>query len=235
MIFRDFYRVSAVAAVSGGVLAVFGNLLHPRYDLDNPELYRQVAVSDRFLVADLLILLALFLFVAGLAAVARSLGHGPGSTAAWYARIAVLVGGTMAIAQTALELAAFKPAAENFASIDDQNQVGAFWATNAIDRINLGLFDVWTLVLLGLAPVLLGVAGWMSQARPRWLSGMALVGGCLAVVIATANLLQSDQGVLESAFLAASLLITAWIICEGVVLWQRSSELTPVSVHANHD
>src|SRR4051794_39780400 len=119
---RAFLRIGAAAAVVGAIIAVAGNLLHPRQ------------------------------------ATAR------------FARVAVAVGAAIALAQLAVETFAFKQAARAFVAAEQVDQVGAFWAANAIDKINTGLFATWTVVYLGIAPLLLGVATLRNRVYPTVLA-----------------------------------------------------------------
>jgi len=67
---RSFLRLGAAAAVVGALLALAGNLLHPRFgDIADVDLYRKIAGSDRWLTSDLLLIAALVLSTAGLVAI----------------------------------------------------------------------------------------------------------------------------------------------------------------------
>jgi hypothetical protein len=218
---RQFLRWGGMAAVVGGGLAVVGNLLHPRYDAPDVDVYRRIAASDRYRIADLVILVALMLTMAGFVAVSRSLGAGRGGPLAQFGRIAALAGGTIAIAEIGMELFGLKQAAETFATARPGDQVGSFWATNAVDHINTGLFNTWTIVFLGAAPLLLGAAALLSRAQPSWVGVLGTVGGALCVVVGFVNLVRADQTTLQIPFLIGSLLVTVWIIAAGALLWRE--------------
>ena len=209
-------RVGGGAAVVGGVLALAGNLLHPRYgDEEDFEIYRKIAVSDRFVVADFILIFALLLVVAGFVALARHSGSG---FWAEHGRLMALIGGTIAIAQFGVELYAFKHQSEVFARAIPEDQNASFWATNAIDHVNTAMFDTWTLVLLGLAPILIGVAAVRERRFTLWINVVALVGGAVCAFVGVVNLGLEDQSTLEIPFLVGSLLVTAWIVAAGTTL-----------------
>lgn len=221
---RTFLRIGGLAAIVGGVLALVGNLLHPRYDAPDVEVYRKIANSDRYRISDVIILLALMLTVAGIVAVSRSLGSGRGGALAQYGRVAALVGGSIAVAEIGLETYGFKQAAATFATARPGDQVGSFWATNAVDHINTGLFNTWTIVFLGVAPLLLGAAALTSRARPSWIGILGVVGGAACVVVGFVNLVRADQTAMQVPFLIGSLVVTVWVVAAGAVLWREPEQ-----------
>jgi hypothetical protein len=211
--------VGSAFAVAGGVVALVGNLLAPRFDQsDNVEVYRAVAASDRLAPAGVVLLLAFVLTTIGILAIASSLRGGRGNDAAWLGAAAVGAGGAIALAQNSLELFGYRQMARVFAGADGQNQQGAFWATSALDKANSSLFSTWTLLLLGLAPVLLSVAMLQTRAFPTWVAGVGVVGGLICAIVGVANLLIEDQAKLNLVFLVGSLLVTVWLLAAGVLL-----------------
>lgn len=211
--------VGSLFAVAGGVVALVGNLLAPRFDQsDNVDVYRAVAASDRLAPAGLVLILAFLLTTIGILAIASSLRGGRGNDAAWLGGAAVAAGGAVALAQNSLELFGFRQMARVFAGAEGQNQQGAFWATSALDKANSSLFSTWTLLLLGLAPLLISVAMLQTRSFPSWLAGVGIVGGLICAFVAVANLLREDQAALNLVFLVGSLLVTAWLIAAGLLL-----------------
>jgi hypothetical protein len=215
-------------AVAGGVVAVVGNLLAPRFDQnDNVEVYRAVAASDRLAPANLVLIVAFILTTIGILAIASSLRGGPGNDAAWLGGAAVAAGGAIALAQNSLEMFGYRQMARVFAGADGQNQQGAFWATSALDKANSSLFSTWTLLLLGLGPLLISVAMMQARRFPTWLAAIGVIGGLICAFVGLANLLTEDQAKLNLVFLVGSLLVTVWLIAAGLQL-RRIEEPAPV-------
>ncbi|HYT38938.1 MAG TPA: hypothetical protein VEN99_05480 [Acidimicrobiia bacterium] len=223
---RSFLRLGAAAAVVGALLALAGNLLHPRFgDIADVDLYRKIAGSDRWLTSDLLIIAALVLSTAGLVAIARSLhGGGMDGALARYAGVAAMVGGAMAIMQTGVDAFAFRQAARAFSGAPAQDLVGAFWATNAIDKLGVALFATWTFVFLGVVPLLLAAAAFRTRRYPLAMTTVGAIGGLGCAVVGVVNLVRLDQSATEIPFLVGSLLVTAWLLWAGVVLWQQTAD-----------
>jgi Domain of unknown function (DUF4386) len=221
MVDRSYLRVGGGAAVMGGILGVVGNLLHPRYrDISDVDMYRRIAGSGRFQAADLLIFVALLMTVVGFVAVAQALSAERGQGLARLGGHAALVGGAIAIASISLDLYALKQSAEIFASAAANDRAGAFWATNAIDHINTGMFGAWTIVFLGAAPLLIGVAVVLSRQWATWLGIGGVAGGALCLAVGFINLSRGDQTATQIPFLVGSLLVTGFLIAAGIRLWR---------------
>lgn len=216
-------RVGAATMVSGALLALAGNLLHPRYG-DDPDVvtYRKIAGSDRFRIADVVIVVAIVLVTAGLVSIARSWHEGTAGALGHYGRLAALAGGTLALAQTGLETYGLKQQAAIFSSARPNDVVGAFWATNAIDHVNVALFATWTIVFLGIAPLLLGGAQSVAERGDRRLGVLGIAGGAVCLVVGVVSLVKQDQGPMEIPFLVGSLLVTAWLLLAGIALWRSA-------------
>jgi hypothetical protein len=214
----DVRRVGGYALVVGGVLSLVGNLAHPRYaNDDDVDIYRKVAHSTLFEFADAILIVGLVCVLIGLVFLARSLRE---TTVTMAARVTALVGGTIAVAQFGLELYGYRQEARLFASVPSgTNQVSAFWATSALDHLNSGLFDVWTMLFLGVTPLLLSFA--MRRTFATWLAVVGAVGGAVCLVVGFANLFRQDQGDLDIPFLVGSLLVTVWILVAGFLLISR--------------
>ena len=221
-------RSAGAATLAGGVLSLVGNLIHPRYpDDEDVVMYRKIADSTMFAVADVILIVAIALVVAGLVGVAQALGS---DAAARNARLAVVVGGTVAIAQLGIELFGVRQQANIFADASDSDRLGAFWATNALDHVSSALFATFTVFLLGVAPLLLGWA--MLRVKgfyPAWLAGLGMAGGTVCVVVGFMNLLTSDQADNEIAFLVGSLLVTIWVLATGAQSLRRTPGPAPAA------
>ena len=119
----DARRIGGVAALAGGVLALVGTLLHPRYDGEDVDIYAKIAASDRYLVADFVLLVALALLVAAVVSIARHIGPSP---LADHGRLFAVIGGTIAIGQLGLETFALRHQTEIFAGAAPDDRSGPF-------------------------------------------------------------------------------------------------------------
>jgi hypothetical protein len=206
-------------AIGGAVVALVGNLMAPRFEQDdNVEVYRAVAKNGLLAPSGLVLILAFLLTTAGILAIASTMRGTAGHDAAWLGRAAVAAGGVIALAQLGIETFGLRQMAKVFAGADGQNQQGAFWATSALDKVNGGLLSTWTLLFLGIGPILLGVAMLQSRAFAAWLAGVGILGGLCCAVVGVHNLISEDQTALDILFLVGSLLVTVWLLVAGVLM-----------------
>lgn len=219
--------VPGLLLAAGGCLAVAGNLLHPRFTQDDQvEVYRAVDLSDRLLSADLLLIASVLLVTAGLVDVSHRLAELGAPALGRLSAGASVVGGALAVLQFAVDGYALKQAAHIFVTApDDANRFGAFYSTAAVDRVSAAMFSTWTLILLGLVPLLLASAMWSTGTFPRWLSVVGALGGSACAATAIVDIAREDQSTLTIVFLAGSLLVTVWIIATGVVLLRQKHQL----------
>lgn len=213
-------RATAGLAIGAAVLALIGNGLSPRMSGDDVPVYHQVANSTRFTVAAAIVLVALMLVTAAFVALGRPGTAGLIEPIRHGAVAAALVGGTIALAQAALQLSAYRQQAKAFDGANSHNVVSAFWATNAIDHVSAALFALWTLVLLGVAPMLLGVAQMRERVAAR-LGIAAIGGGAICLMVGIADLLVADQSSFDVPFAVGSAVVTLWLLATGVLMLRR--------------
>jgi hypothetical protein len=217
-------RATGLLGLVAGVVALVGNLLAPRFSGDDVDIYRELADSDRYTVAFVVVLVAVLLVTAAFVGIARS---GAGELR-YYGRLTAVVGGSVALMQVALALFAFRQQAMAFADAPDgTQQVAAFWATNAVDHVNAALFSAWTIALLGLAPLLIGLAQLRDRTLTAPATGLGIVGGVLCVVVGVGELLTDDPSSWDVAFLVGSLLVTLWLFVTSAVLLRSAEVTTP--------
>ena len=214
-------QTAAATAVVGGVVALVGNALAPRYNGDDVDVYRKIAHNTRYTAANVIILVAVLLVVAAMVGLSRTLRA---SELGYYGRLAVVLGGGLAILQAGVVLYAYKQQALAFTGANDHNVVSAFWATNALDHLSAAMFDAWTLLLLGIAPVLIGTGFLRGRGMAARTGGLGVLGGLICIVVSIGSLLHSDQSTFDIPFAIGSVLVTIWLIGTGVILWRASDD-----------
>lgn len=219
---RAARKTTAGISVAGAVVALVANGLAPRISGNDVDVYHRIAHSDRFAAAGVLVLLAVTLVVAAFTGLTRSGVWSNNTSALEYARLATASGGAIALAQVGIQLYGYRQQARAFDGADAHNVVSAFWATNALDHASSGLMAMWTITLLGIAPVLLGLAQMREMSGAR-LPFLAVLGGTICVFVGIAELLKSDQSTFDIPFAIGSVLVTLWLLATGIGLWRRSS------------
>jgi hypothetical protein len=220
---------TGILLLAGGVLALIGNLLHPRfYESDQVLIYRSVNLSgSRLIWADVILILAVLLVTAGLIGLSHELATGGAASLSELGRTAAVIGGGVAVVQYAVDAYALRQAARIFALADDHNRVGAFYATAAVDRINTAMFSTWTLLLLGVTPLLLAAAMWIERSYPKRLAIAGGAGAIGCLVTAVFDLVKEDQSTLMFLFLVGSLLVTGWLIATGWLMTRSIRGVEP--------
>jgi hypothetical protein len=221
-------RVTTALALGGGVVALVGNALAPRLNGDDVVVYRRIAHSDRYAVAAVIVLVALILVTASLVGLGRIAAADGQPQLAEYARLAAVVGGAIAVAESALQIYGYRQQARAFDGANAHNVVTAFWATNALDHATSALFAIATVLLLGLAPLLLGVAQLRERTGGR-LGLAAVIGGAVCVVVGFGELLKADQSSYDVPFAVGSVIVTLWLLATAFVIRRQPAAALPTS------
>jgi len=87
-------RYVGLMLAAGGVLAAVANVLRPRYNGEDVDVYHQIAGSTTYLVSTLILIAALLLATVGLVGLADHIG--PGHPVPHAGRLTALIGGTIA-------------------------------------------------------------------------------------------------------------------------------------------
>ena len=214
---RSYVRLGALAAVVGGVLALVGNVLHPRYDPDltDEEMLRKVADSGIWQVDHLMLVVGLILSILGVVTIARTMRGGVADGLARHGRTAVYVGGSVALVSIGMDAFTTREVAERYVAAGPADQ--ATWLNIALGVGDVGtaVFATWVAVLLGVSSVLLGLAAIQSGRYPAWTGWLAVLGGAGSFVVGMAMLGGADADDMTIPFLVTSLMVTAWIIGAG--------------------
>ena len=102
-------------------------------------------------------------------------------------------GATLALLYAGLRLYGVKQQARAFAGANRFNEDAAFWATNAVDHVSQTVFALWTTLLLGIAPILIGTGQRRGAIPGRRVAAGGLDGGVVCAVVGFASLFAADQ------------------------------------------
>jgi hypothetical protein len=211
---RALYRIGSWAAMVGAVVALVTNLLHPR--ISDYEHYvgaelRTVRDSDGWLAIHLGVLLGSLLIILGLFAFARSLKGGP---AEGWARLAI---GSLLIAAPVTVMTLMVDGYATKAIADSAAQV-ASGAGLALAELSWAMFMGLIITLLGITPILFGVALAVDGRYPVGLGWGAALLGAVCVVDAVVGTVAGPSGPFFIVFTVASGLLTLWVLVLGVYL-----------------
>ena len=205
--------------IGSAALAVAGNVLHPRAPADGVESYRLIAGSVAWPIATALIGIALIGLVLGgqMACRAARAGADPGCAAALDAAgWALVVGGTIGIAQQGVDGIGLPRQAVAFIEADPEWNAFPYWSTDAVAAVNSSLAVVWYLLVLGAVPVLLAGAYRGPHAPGRIVRAGTVVAGVVTAATVVVITVAGPSGVADMVFLAGSLVVTGWFVAVGV-------------------
>jgi len=214
---RGVLRWGGAAAMLGAVLGIVFNILHPRGNDTTPAGELQlIADSDIWLFDHYMLGWVIALSFIGLVAFGWSFA---GTTAATWARIATasaIVGGAIGSLAIAIDGAAMKAIADQWATGSESVRAAAEIAV----RLQGAFFIAVIGSYVGLTPVLYGIAILSSDEYPAWLGYLALAAGIVGLVTASWMYLTEITTANINLYVVASLLATVWLFFVGLQLWR---------------
>lgn len=219
---RAVLRLAAGSAVAGAVLALVGNLLHPRIsEFDDPAQELLGKIGAAWIPIHLVILLATLLILFGLYGVVRSLKAGRAQPLARVALGTLLVAAPVAVVSLAVDGYATGAAAEAATAAATEDRAVAQVAFEAVEQVSWALFMALVLMVLGVAPVALGLAIAAGDEYPTVFGWPAVAVGGGSIVAGAIGYLGGPSAAFFILFTVTSGLLTLWVLALGVTLWRR--------------
>ena len=120
---------------------------------------------------------------------------------------------------------ALKVMVETWAVAPASQKEAAFHAAFAVRGVEIGLASTLG-VLFGLTVTVYGVALLVDHTYPKWMGGLAIVGG---VPITAAGVVMAYTGFSRLAMainMPASSVLLVWMLALGVCMWRRGADST---------
>jgi hypothetical protein len=217
---RALFRWGSWAAITGAVVALVFNLLHPRIDEFGDVVVSElqaVADSDAWIPIHLGILLGTLLITFALFVLARSMKGGPAEGMARVALGALLISAPVGIVTLGVDGYAMKEVADGLAGGGDP----AAGATMV--HIGWSLFMAFTITFIGITPALFGLAVVADPGYPSGLGWGAALVGLVVAVDGVVGTLAGPSSAFFIVFTVGSGLLTVWILVLGVLLGRRAT------------
>lgn len=217
---RTLFRWGSWAAIIGGLIALGGNILHPRAsDYADPiaEELRIIGESDAWVAIHLGILVGFLLITFGLFALARSMKGGPAEGIARVALGSLLISAPVAIIALLIDGYAMGAIAEDAAA-----DPAVLAAATAGAHIGWAGFMGLVIFALGVTPALFGLAVAKDGGYPAWLGWGAFLFGLLSVGAGVFGILDGASSGFFLVFAIASGYVTLWVIGIGYLLGRRA-------------
>jgi len=224
MLHRDKRRIGAVCAIAGSALLVVGTYLHPVPTDPNDAVaaFTEYAADQLWIASHLMQLAGVTLMLVALIVLAQLQEVRAG--AVWYS---VASGGAIACLAVATALQAvdgiaLKRIVNVWLTAPIAQKGAAFYAALAVRQVEVGLASTLSL-LLGLTVTLYGLAMLGDGAFPRWLAGLAVLGGTATAVSGVVMAYTAFSALEMMISMPASWVLLLWIVMTGVWMW-RSGE-----------
>ena len=224
---RSLVRVGAGFGLVGALIATVANLLHPRTPEEADTVwFGVIADSSLWNFVHFLIGVAILFVLAGLVALARYVRDSPGSGWGTITLIFGITGAAVALVHTGVDGFAVKHVAERWAEAGSPNEGAIYELIQAMDAISNGLFNVFNGTLLGIVPVLGGIAALRSGLFPGWVGVVAIIGGAIGIALDVYATLGGELTpfVANAVLTAGALLATIWAIAINWTMFSAAGE-----------
>jgi len=220
--YRSESRIGATCAIAGSVLLGAGTYLHPMGADPNDTVaaFTEYAADHLWVASHLTQLAGIALAVAALLLLAHELESVSGSGWPRVAAGGAIASLAVATALQAVDGIALKALVDAWAAAPAAQQGVALHAAVAVRQVEVGLASTLSL-LLGLTATVYGVALAGDHTYPKWVGGLAIVGGVPATVAGVTMAYTGFSGLAMAINLPASSILLGWILALGVVMWRR--------------
>ena len=231
---RSLIRTGAGLGLAGALLAVVVNLLHPRTTgTADTARFELIADSSLWKIDHYLVAVVVLMTLAGFVALGRYVEDTPGQP---WARLAVAGG----IAATAIGLLvaaidgyALKAVIDRWADAGSPSEGPLLEAVHAVEAISTGVFNTFNGTVVGIIPVLGGLAVLRSGRFVGWIGALAILGGVIGLVVDLVGTLDELTPFLANVvFTAGALMVTVWaIVINWTMFKEASAPATVVEPH----
>lgn len=211
-------RVGAGAAVGAAVLGATVNMLHGDMPSDPHEALARIAGSQQWGLLHLGIIVTVLLILTALLGLSQAARGNVARPLALGAAALALPGTAVSLIVTTIDGSATKVMADAWAASES---TAAFGDALAVASVQDALFHAEAAFFFGLPILLIGLAAQFPDAGlPRLPGVLALAGGAGALTFGACGLAGLElPGLLFNGF---ALLITAWALCTGILVWRRT-------------
>jgi len=177
--------------------------------------------ADRLWVASHLTQLAgIALTVAALLFLAQQLETAAGRALSRLAAGGAIASLAVATALQAVDGMALKVMVDTWAVAPVAQKDVAFHAVFAVRQVEVGLASTLSL-LFGLTVTVYGVALLRDRLYPKWVAGLAIVGGVPTTIAGVVMAYTGFSGLAMAINMPASSLLLVWMLTVGVFMWRR--------------
>lgn len=222
MLYRSGSRIGATCAIAGSVLLFVGTYLHPQEaDPNDPvAAFTEYAADHLWVSSHLMQLAGVALIVAALLFLAQQLESIGGRGLIRIASGGAIASLAVATALQAVDGIALKRMVDAWAAAPVAQKEAAFHAAFAVRQVEIGLASMLSL-LFGLTVTIYAVALLVDRTYPKWMGGLAILGGMPIAVAGIVMAYTGFSGVAMAINMPASSILLIWMLVLGMFMWRR--------------
>jgi len=219
---RSESRIGAMCAVAGSMLLFIGTYLHPMQADSNEAVaaFSEYAADHLWVASHLTQLVGIALMVAALLLLTQQLEAASNTGWARLAAAGAIASLTVAIVLQAVDGIALKHMVDTWASAPLAQKDIIFHAAFAVRQVEIGLASMLSLIL-GLTVTLYGAALLGAHTYPKWLGGLAILGGLPTIGAGIVMAYSGFSGLAMALSMPTSFLLLVWMCTLGVFMWRR--------------
>jgi hypothetical protein len=222
MMYRSESRMGATCAIVGSVVLFVGTYLHPMHADPNEVVaaFTEYAADRLWVASHLTQLAGVTLIVAALLSLAQQLEVT--SRTAW-SRLAgggAIASLAVATALQAVDGIALKIMVDTWATAPAAHKEVAFYAAFAVRQVEVGLASTAS-CLFGLTVTVYGIALLRVRVYPKWVAGLAIVGGVPTTIAGVVIAYTGFSGLAMAINMPANSILLLWMLTLGVCMWRR--------------
>jgi hypothetical protein len=219
---RGESKIGATCAVVGSVLLFVGTYLHPLQADPNEAIaaFSEYAADRLWVASHLTQLAGVVLMVAALLLLAKQLESSSGTGWSRIAAGGAVASLAVATALQAVDGIALKRLVDTWAAAPAAQKEVAFHAAFAVRQVEIGLASLLSL-LMGLTVTVYGAVLLADHRYPKWLGGLAIVGGAPTATAGVVMAYTGFSGLAMAINMPASSILLVWMLALGVLMWRR--------------
>jgi len=221
---RDRRRIPGALLVTGAVLGLVGNALHP-HTADASAVVTAIAGNGAWVNIHLAIMVAIVLIIGGLIGLTEQLQGTPGAQLARFGLAAALLGGSVVTVSTSIDGFAMKTLAVSAAGALAAEAATAQRVALAVKDVDFAIWSIGMLLFFGAAFACFGLAVAASPRYRVWFGWVAVLGAGGSALAAVLQIEASGEvQAAETLFFVSSALLTLWVLALGILVWRGHDE-----------
>jgi hypothetical protein len=222
MLYSREDSIGAACAMGGSGLLLLGTFLHPMGADPHQSVaaFTEYAADPLWVASHLTQLAGIALMIAALLILAKQLEAGSSDMWSRLGAAGAIASLAVAAALQAVDGIALKVMVDAWAAASAAQKEITFQVAFAVRQVEVGLASMFSL-LMGLTVTVYGLALVAGRTYPKWMGGLAIIGGVPTAVGGVVMAHTGFSGMAMAINMVASPILLAWMLALGVLMWRR--------------